>query len=39
MTAVQADTATDPRELISELASHWYPGSHCGTSNTVDRRR
>ncbi len=33
VTAVQADESSDPRELMSELASHWYPGSHCGSSN------
>ena len=32
VTAVQADTDTNPQKVISELASHWYPGSHCGKS-------
>jgi len=31
VSAMVADTATDPRRLMSELASHYYPGSHCGT--------
>lgn len=32
VSAVQADTTSNPQQMISELASHWYPGSHCGTS-------
>jgi hypothetical protein len=36
--AVQADTATNPRHVLSELASHWYPWSRCGSSPvTVDQ--
>ncbi len=31
VTAMEADTATDPRKLMTELTSHFYPGSHCGT--------
>ncbi|WP_270888234.1 glycosyl hydrolase family 79 C-terminal domain-containing protein [Pedococcus sp. 5OH_020] len=33
VTAVAADTSSDPRRLLSEITSHWYPGSHCGSSN------
>ncbi|HEY8455698.1 MAG TPA: glycosyl hydrolase family 79 C-terminal domain-containing protein [Actinopolymorphaceae bacterium] len=33
VTAVLADTSTDHAEVLGELASHWYPGSHCGSSN------
>lgn len=32
VTAVQADTSTNPQRVLAELASHWYPGSHCGSS-------
>jgi len=32
VTAMEADTATDPRKLMTELTSHFYPGSHCGRS-------
>jgi len=32
VTAMAADPATDPRRLMGELTSHYYPGSHCGTS-------
>jgi len=31
--AVAADTSVKPDQVISEIASHWYAGSHCGTSN------
>ncbi|MEV0803314.1 hypothetical protein AB0I34_36875 [Kribbella sp. NPDC050281] len=31
--AVAADTSVKPDQVISEIASHWYPGSHCGSSN------
>lgn len=33
VTAMEADSATDPRKLMTELTSHFYPGSHCGSSN------
>jgi Glycosyl hydrolase family 79 C-terminal beta domain len=32
VSAVQADTSVDSRQLISELGSHLYAGSHCGSS-------
>lgn len=35
ISAAQADTGTDPSRMISELSSHYYPGSHCGASNTT----
>jgi hypothetical protein len=35
VSAVQADTASDPRRMISELTNHLYPQSHCGTSNAT----
>jgi hypothetical protein len=35
VSAVQADTAGDPRHMISELTNHLYPQSHCGTSNAT----
>jgi hypothetical protein len=34
VSAVQADTSSDSRQMISELANHLYAGSHCG-SNTM----
>jgi hypothetical protein len=34
-TAVLADATTKPTDVIDEIASHWYPGSHCGTSNAT----
>jgi hypothetical protein len=30
--AALADTTVSPRSVLSELSSHLYPGSHCGTS-------
>jgi hypothetical protein len=33
--AVQADEATNPQRVLSELTSHWYPGSHCGSSTAT----
>jgi hypothetical protein len=33
VTAALADESTNPRQVLSELSSHWYPGSHCGSSN------
>ncbi|MGH3388250.1 MAG: glycosyl hydrolase family 79 C-terminal domain-containing protein [Actinomadura sp.] len=35
VTAVQSDTSTNPRQVLSELASHWYPWSHCGSSTVT----
>jgi hypothetical protein len=35
VSAVQADTSGDPRQMISELTNHLYPQSHCGTSNAT----
>ena len=35
VTAVQADPSANPQHVISELSSHWYPTSHCGTSTTT----
>jgi hypothetical protein len=35
VSAVQADTASDPRHMISELTNHLYPQSHCGSSNAT----
>lgn len=35
ISAVQADTATDPRRMISEITNHLYPQSHCGSSNAT----
>lgn len=32
VTAADTDPATTPRRLLEELSSHYYPGSHCGTS-------
>lgn len=32
-TAVQQD-GTDPASVMEEISSHWYPGSHCGSSTT-----
>jgi len=32
VTAMEADTSTAPRQLMTELTSHFYPGSHCGRS-------
>jgi hypothetical protein len=37
VTAVLADPAPQPQSMFSELASHWYPGSHCGSSTTSIR--
>lgn len=31
--AAKADTTTTPQTVLSELSSHLYPGSHCGSSN------
>jgi hypothetical protein len=33
LTAAVSDTSTDVDDVVTELASHWYPGSHCGHSN------
>lgn len=33
VSAALADGGTDPAAVLHELASHWYPGSHCGSSN------
>lgn len=35
ISAAQADTSVIPSHMISELSSHYYPGSHCGTANTT----
>jgi hypothetical protein len=35
ISAVQADTSVIPSHMISELSSHYYPGSHCGTATTT----
>ncbi|MEP7019082.1 MAG: glycosyl hydrolase family 79 C-terminal domain-containing protein [Pseudonocardiales bacterium] len=32
VTAVASDTTTTPSQTLEELSSHFYPGSHCGTS-------
>jgi hypothetical protein len=32
VSAVAADTGSDPRRMISELTNHLYAGSHCGSS-------
>lgn len=32
VTAATSDTSTRPEDVLAELDSHWYPGSHCGTS-------
>ncbi|PWR12239.1 hypothetical protein [Micromonospora sp. ATA51] len=38
VTAALADEATNPQQVLSELASHWYPWSHCGSSRvTIDQ--
>ena len=34
MTAVQEDGQSNPEQVLEEVSSHWYPGSHCGSSNT-----
>jgi hypothetical protein len=34
MTAVQQDRQSNPEQVLEEVSSHWYPGSHCGSSNT-----
>ncbi|MCM2412692.1 glycosyl hydrolase family 79 C-terminal domain-containing protein [Streptomyces sp. RKAG290] len=31
--AAAADTTVKPERILSELSSHLYPGSHCGTSD------
>ncbi|WP_285630952.1 glycosyl hydrolase family 79 C-terminal domain-containing protein [Actinoallomurus iriomotensis] len=33
--AVQADTGSDPRQMIAEFTNHLYPQSHCGSSNAT----
>lgn len=33
VTAALSDTSTTPTRTLAELSSHYYPGSHCGTSN------
>ncbi|WP_377272734.1 hypothetical protein [Peterkaempfera sp. SMS 1(5)a] len=30
--AALSDTSVQPQDVLSELSSHFYPGSHCGTS-------
>jgi len=32
VTAVARDTTATPSKTLEELSSHFYPGSHCGTS-------
>jgi hypothetical protein len=32
VTAVSSDQTTTPAQTLEELSSHYYPGSHCGTS-------
>ncbi|QNE22585.1 hypothetical protein F1D05_37670 [Kribbella qitaiheensis] len=32
-TAALADPVVKPSDVLGEISSHWYPGSHCGTSN------
>jgi hypothetical protein len=32
VTAAANDTSTTPTNTLEELSSHFYPGSHCGTS-------
>jgi hypothetical protein len=32
VTAMLADPQARPDKVVGELASHWYPGSHCGSS-------
>ncbi len=32
VTAALADTSAEPKQVMEELSSHWYPGSHCGSS-------
>lgn len=34
VTAALTDTSGTPSKVIGELTSHWYPGSHCGSSTT-----
>jgi hypothetical protein len=35
VTALLADSSTTPPALLEELTSHYYPGSHCGSSNAT----
>lgn len=35
ISAVQADTGSDPRSWIAEFTNHLYPQSHCGSSNAT----
>ncbi|MEV4813544.1 glycosyl hydrolase family 79 C-terminal domain-containing protein [Micromonospora avicenniae] len=35
VSAALADTATEPKQVLAELASHWYPWSHCGSSRVT----
>jgi hypothetical protein len=35
VSAVQADTGSDPRRLIAEFTNHLYPQSHCGSSTAT----
>ncbi|MBM0238005.1 hypothetical protein JNW88_14140 [Micromonospora sp. ATA32] len=38
VTAALADTPTNPQQVMAELASHWYPWSHCGNRPvTIDQ--
>ncbi|MGS2618720.1 hypothetical protein ACVCAH_29955 [Micromonospora sp. LZ34] len=38
VTAALADTPTNPQQVMAELASHWYPWSHCGNRQvTIDQ--
>lgn len=32
VSAALADGSTQPQQVLSELSSHWYPWSHCGSS-------
>jgi hypothetical protein len=35
ISAALGDTSTTPPAVLSELSSHWYPTSHCGSSTTT----
>jgi hypothetical protein len=32
ISAALADGSTQPQQVLAEVASHWYPWSHCGSS-------
>ncbi|MEP9383013.1 glycosyl hydrolase family 79 C-terminal domain-containing protein [Nocardioides sp. KR10-350] len=34
VSAVRQDTAVNPEQVLEEVSSHLYPGSHCGSSHT-----